>query len=207
MASVSKQLAGLGIAAYNINYRLAPEHHYPAQLEDVHAALNYLELNKDRWSLNTRCTITVGYSAGAHLALLAAEIPGANTPEISGVIVGGSPVDLKLYPDSPFILKLMGGTLAEKPKLWQAASPINYVTQNHPPVFLFHGQFDQIVGLNNAEIMLSKLNSAGVPAELDLRLLKGHILVGFFQRSSIKKGVDFLNEKIDGGLISYAQIK
>ena len=35
MAGVGRQLARNGIAAFNVNYRLAPEHLYPAQLGDV----------------------------------------------------------------------------------------------------------------------------------------------------------------------------
>jgi len=195
MTGVAEFLAARGIAAFNINYRLAPDHHYPAQLEDTHAALRFLKLRSDEWNLDTEHFILVGYSAGAHLALLAAELPDPEAPPIRGVIAGGSPVDLMLYPDSPFITKLMGVSAEENPETWKAASPINHVASTHPPVFLYHAQWDNIVGLENAYRMQAKLESAGVQVALDKRYFIGHLILGIWQGPSIQKGIEFLEKE------------
>lgn len=195
MAAVANQLAENGFAAFNINYRLAPDSTYPAQLEDVQSALYYLTRNASSWQLDITRFITVGYSAGAHLALLAAEIKDPIAPSIKAVIAGGSPVDFLLYPESPFITKLIGGTPETFADTWKMASPINHVTEAHPPVFLYHGRWDQLVELKNAKMMQSALKKQGVPVELDVRPFGGHLLTGYFQSSSIKKGIHFVKEQ------------
>lgn len=194
MANVAERLATRGIAAYNINYRLAPEYNHPTQLEDVHAALRYLKSRANELNLDTERFIMVGYSAGAHLALLATELPDPQAPAIRGVIAGGSPVDLRLYPKSPFINKLMGVSAEKDPAAWRAASPINHVDSTHPPVFLYHAQWDKVVGLENAYNMQAELERAGVSVALDKRYFIGHLILGIWQRPSIDRGIEFLKE-------------
>lgn len=195
MDGVARQLAEAGIAAFNINYRLAPEHHHPAQLEDVHAALRYLQDNAKRWNLDINRCLTVGYSAGGHLALLAAEVKDPKGPPISAVIAGGAPVDFSLYPRSPFITRLIGGSPKKFPETWHEASPIHHVTTEHPPVFLYHARLDLIVQHKNARMMQTALETAGVPVELDTAWVYGHLLQGKLQDPAIQNGIEFVKKQ------------
>jgi len=195
MAAVSRQLAAAGIAAFNINYRLAPKHHYPAQLEDVHAALRYLQDHAERYQLDTSRCLTVGYSAGGHLALLAAEIRDQKGPGISAIIAGGAPVDFSLYPKSPFITPFIGGSPREFPDAWHEASPINQVTPEHPPVFLYHARLDLLVQYKNARMMKAALEEAGVPVQLDTAWFYGHLLQGAHQGPAIRNAIDFVEKQ------------
>ncbi|PXA04119.1 alpha/beta hydrolase [Coraliomargarita sinensis] len=195
MTAVSKQLAESGIAAFNINYRLAPKHHYPAQLNDVHAALRYLQDNAEHYRLDTSRCITLGYSAGAHLALLAAEIPDPEGPKISVVVAGGAPVDFSLYPKSPLITPFIGGSPQEFPEAWKEASPINHVTPEHPPVFLYHARLDILVQHKNARMMKAALENADVPVQLDTAWFYGHLLQGAHQGPAIRKAIDFVKKQ------------
>ena len=65
-------LAQKGFAVANFNYRLAPEHHFPAQLEDTLAALAWLQAKSDEYALDMARVALVGDSAGAHLACVLA---------------------------------------------------------------------------------------------------------------------------------------
>jgi acetyl esterase/lipase len=195
MARVCRQLARNGMAAFNANYRLAPEHLYPAQLEDVQAALRFLAANADRWHLDTDRFITVGYSAGGHLALLAAGKQGPAGPRIRAVVAGGAPVDFSLYPKSPYITKFIGGSPKEYPDAWQDASPIRYVDSQHPSVFLYHARWDRLVGYNNSQIMYDALRQRGVDAAIHTRI-GGHLLVGAHQSPSIRRALPFLREHL-----------
>lgn len=197
MAAVARQLAESGIAAYNINYRLAPEHNHPAQLNDVHSALRYMEANAERWRLDPKRFITVGYSSGGHLALLAAELPDPHGPKVAAVIAGGAPIDFLLYPESPPITQFIGGTPAEMPHTWREASPIHHVTPEHPPVFLYHGRWDQIVGYTNAKKMKTALEKVDVPVQLYTHYLYGHLLLGIRQRPAVKEGILFVKKHLD----------
>jgi acetyl esterase/lipase len=192
MTGVSRQLAAAGIAAFNINYRLAPKHHYPAQLDDVHAALRFLQNRAKTHNLDPNRCLTVGYSAGGHLALLAAGIPDPRGPKISAVLAGGAPVDFSLYPKSPFITPFIGGSPKEFPEAWHEASPINQVRPEHPPVFLYHARLDILVQHKNARMMKAALEQAGVPVQLDTAWFYGHLLQGAHQRPAIRNGIDFV---------------
>jgi acetyl esterase/lipase len=191
MEDISKRLASQGIAAYNINYRLAPEHRFPAQVDNVRAALQWLVTEADSYALDPERIYTVGYSAGAHLALLAATDPQA--PTVHAVIAGGTPTDLTRYPESPYVKKLMGISIDEDPDAYRSASPLYQVTPDHPPVFLYHGRLDAIVHYRNAILLKEALEDAGVPVTLHTRPLLGHIITYAWDRPSIDRGIRFLN--------------
>ncbi|MDF3130700.1 alpha/beta hydrolase [Kiritimatiellaeota bacterium B1221] len=196
MEKISKRLAANQIAAFNINYRLAPEHRHPAQLHDVHAAMRYLVAQSEVYGLDVDQMITVGYSAGAHLALLSAEVRDGDLPRIKAVIAGGAPTDLRRYPDSPYIKDLMGGPPSEFPERYREASPIVHVTPAHPPVFLYHGRLDLLVERKNALEMQAALQEAGVEVELDTRMLFGHLLTFLFDGPSMRRGIGFVKDQL-----------
>ncbi len=56
-----------GFAVVNFTYRLAPEHKFPAQLEDVDLVFRWLLWHAERYNLDTRHVFALGDSAGAHL--------------------------------------------------------------------------------------------------------------------------------------------
>lgn len=61
-------LALEGFVVININYRLISEARFPAQLQDVFAALNWLEKRGDDYFADLNNVFVVGDSAGGHLA-------------------------------------------------------------------------------------------------------------------------------------------
>lgn len=56
-----------GFAVFNINYRLAPRHPYPAALQDAVAALSWVAAEAARWGADPGRLILAGESAGANL--------------------------------------------------------------------------------------------------------------------------------------------
>jgi acetyl esterase len=64
--------AASGWAVLAVQYRLAPEHPFPAPLEDVARALNWLRAAGPRHGLNPERIAVAGDSAGAHLAAVTA---------------------------------------------------------------------------------------------------------------------------------------
>lgn len=71
---IAGELCPFGYVVLSINYRLAgrPGGSWPAQIEDVQKALRYLRANADRFGIDPARTATLGMSAGAHLATMAA---------------------------------------------------------------------------------------------------------------------------------------
>ncbi|MCJ2178401.1 alpha/beta hydrolase [Novosphingobium album (ex Hu et al. 2023)] len=64
--------ARAGIAVLGIDYRLAPEHRFPAGLDDVVMVLDWLRADGPSHGLDPACYALGGDSAGANLALAAA---------------------------------------------------------------------------------------------------------------------------------------
>jgi acetyl esterase len=60
-----------GWAILSIDYRLAPEHRYPAALEDVLYALKWVVASADQWGFDSECVAVGGDSSGANLAAAA----------------------------------------------------------------------------------------------------------------------------------------
>jgi acetyl esterase len=56
-----------GYLVFNVSYRLAPRHPYPAALEDVGAALEWVIANAHRWGGDPDRVVFAGESAGANL--------------------------------------------------------------------------------------------------------------------------------------------
>lgn len=61
-------LAGRGFAVVNFTYRLAPEHKFPAQMEDINLVMEWVLRNGEQYGFDTEHIFLVGDSAGAHLA-------------------------------------------------------------------------------------------------------------------------------------------
>ena len=64
-------MASRGYVVAAVNYRLSGEAKFPAQIQDVKAAIRYLRIHASEYGINPGMAITWGSSAGAHLAALA----------------------------------------------------------------------------------------------------------------------------------------
>src|SRR5262249_12430676 len=51
-------------------------------------------------------------------------------------------------------------------EIGKAISPINHVSADDAPTLIIHGDVDKLVTYQQAEIMIEKLKSVGVPSEL-----------------------------------------
>ena len=68
-------LAGLGFTAVAPEYRLLGESPWPAQLEDVKAAIRWTRAHAETLDIHPERIAVQGFSAGAHLALMAGGTP------------------------------------------------------------------------------------------------------------------------------------
>ncbi|MDA3872733.1 MAG: alpha/beta hydrolase [Kiritimatiellae bacterium] len=194
MEKFGRRLSREGIAVYNIDYRLAPGHPHPAQLEDVRAALSHLILLAETHLLDLERVGILGYSAGAHLALLAASRPVDSHPPIRAVVAGGAPVNLSTYPDSPYIIDLIGGPRDEFPEIYREASPLTHIGPDHPPALLYHGRWDLLVEVEQSRMYQQALLTSGVPVTLIERPVFGHLATFAFDRCTHRATLRFLRD-------------
>lgn len=57
-----------GISLVSIDYRLTPEHTFPAQMEDIVRAVQFVRSRAKDWNIDPNHIAAMGGSAGAHLA-------------------------------------------------------------------------------------------------------------------------------------------
>ena len=195
MTSVAEKLVENGYAVFNISYRFAPEYTYPAQLHDVQQALRWIDNNADRYNFDRKRINTWGYSSGAHLAALVAgyESSEFQLPAIQSTVAGGIPADLTRYSGSPVIIPFIGADRHEKPNIYREASPISHVSQDHPPVFLYHGKLDILVEAEQSINYHKALEAEGIESELYLHRLWGHFAMFLFGGDAEDKAIEFLD--------------
>ena len=58
----------MGVAVAAVDYRLAPEHPFPAPLDDCDAALRWAVAHADRLGISAQAVVLMGHSAGGGLA-------------------------------------------------------------------------------------------------------------------------------------------
>jgi acetyl esterase/lipase len=168
-AMFATYLAAHGYVVFAIDYRHAPEWRWPAQIEDVRAALAWIRGHAGDYDADASRLALLGRSAGAHLAMMAAFESGA--PPVRGVVSYYGPVDLTdgyRNPPSPDPLDvrtieeaLLGGTPDEMPDRYREASPISYVTRRLPPSLLIYGSRDHVVLARFGARLDERLRAAG----------------------------------------------
>lgn len=150
---------------------------WPLNLEDVQNAVRWTRINAAMFKLNPSQIVAMGESAGANLAnLLGTYSPwDASGPGVSAavqaVISFSSPTDLTtLYQDSSqarkAVAQFLGGPPPVLPASYAAASPVDLVGPNDPPVFLVHGASDPLVPVTQSAELAAALTNAGVPHQL-----------------------------------------
>jgi acetyl esterase/lipase len=167
---MDRYLAGRGFAVADIIYRLAPKWTFPAPIEDVRAALVFLQ-NRAGWlGIDPNQIVLLGRSAGGQIALTAAYT--AMNPAIRGVISFYGPTDMHWdwdHPGNPAVIDTptnlsdyLGGRPSEVPSAYDAASPIRLVTSSAPPTLLLHGGRDELVSAGESARLSKRLTETGV---------------------------------------------
>ena len=70
LSNYARALAEKGFSCFAIDYRLAPTHKFPAQIDDCRAAIKWIRNNANKYKVDTSKLGVIGYSAGGHLATL-----------------------------------------------------------------------------------------------------------------------------------------
>lgn len=228
---LATQLVNRGYSVMAIDYRLAPQHKFPAQLEDCVSALAWLHKNANTYQVDASRVGAWGYSAGGQLvALLGATQPsdrakfkpapslaaegeaGASGKKmlrkkgdasahvrLQAVIAGGAPTDFRnwLPAESKVLAYWLGKTRAERPDLYEQASPRHFSSKDDPPMLFYHGENDAIVPIRFGRAMSNDLAKLGVHTAFHLVPNKGHLLARFDEAALIASFA-FLDEHLKG---------
>ncbi len=169
-------LLARGYAVFSINYRLAPLHRFPAQIEDCKCAVRSIRANAKKYNIDPARLGVWGSSAGGHLATLLGVTEGVSEfegdggyPEQSSAVQAVAtffgPADLTTS-DWSLIDKLGFLSGFGTSKYWLRASPVNYVNRQAPPFWVVVGDKDKIVSPKQGHRLFAELKSHQVQSSL-----------------------------------------
>lgn len=185
-----ERIVAAGFAVAAIDYRLAGEARFPAQLDDVAAALLWVRENGPEHGLDPERIVLWGESAGATLAALAGLTGGVG---IRGVVDWYGPTDLPAMAealgqlDDPETREAgwLGGTVRSRADAARAASPRHQNLSGAPPFSIAHGDADQAVPPAQSVDFAEALSAAGVEVAFELVAGAGHLWAGEVDREAI----------------------
>jgi acetyl esterase/lipase len=173
---------GDGFAIASLNHRYSQQAIFPAQIQDVKAAVRWLRTNASRYQLDPTRFVAWGASSGGHLASLLGTTAGVRefgdrddrTSRVQAVVNFFGPSDLLQMdahrlpdgvihnvPTSPES-QLVGGLLTQKIAEVRQANPITYVSADDPPFLIVHGDRDVLVPHHQSVVLAAALKAAGV---------------------------------------------
>lgn len=196
-------LAERGFVCYAIDYRLAPQHKFPAQIDDCRAALKWMRTTAAAHKLDPTRIGAIGYSAGGHLVSLLATTGEPPSPEngnvdtrLTAVVAGGAPTDFRWFPDNGRWAEYwMGGDLDTVPEKFQQASAVPFVDENDCPIFFFNGTADRLVPLVWTQSLHEALKQKGIDTEL-YRIEGASHMAAAANPAALKKGYEFLARRL-----------
>jgi acetyl esterase/lipase len=178
-------LASAGYAVVSVNYRLAPQFRFPAQIRDVKCAIRYLRAKAPRYGLDGSEIFAFGTSVGGQLVALAALTGpdsafdvGPYATEPSNLIAVADmfgPANLVEHASgfTPSGIQQVFGT--NDHRSLALASPTHFVAPNSPPILLIQGVDDTKVLKSQSIELYRDLKAAGDHTQLVLVQNMGHM--------------------------------
>ncbi|MEA2170766.1 MAG: hypothetical protein QOF76_4066 [Solirubrobacteraceae bacterium] len=154
-------MAELGWLCVSISYRLSPRETWPAQLDDVKAAIAWVHANIADYGGDPGFVAVTGGSAGGHLTMLAGLDPDTG---VQAAVPFYGPPDFTNREN--YKHDLLGPALAEKiikqpledaRELYELASPFDQIHPDAPPFFIIQGTLDNFVSPTDARNFGRKL--------------------------------------------------
>ena len=188
-AGLARLLAMRGLAAFNIDYRLAttasPDTRWPAQIVDAQLAVRWLRAHAATLGIDGQQIAATGDSAGAHLALLLGTLPHSvpgdeaglfpdQAPNVSAVADQFGPTDMATLP--PWVIglyPLLFGTQNPSAQTLAAMSVLPALTPHSAPVLIVQGDTDVIVPPAQSLRLQEALRQQGVAVDY-VRYPGGH---------------------------------
>jgi acetyl esterase/lipase len=167
-----------GYVVAAINYRLMPEHPFPAEVIDAKCAVRFLRAHAGEYELLTEKIGIWGGSAGGHLSAMVALTNGdldfesgehLDFPsQVEAVVEMFGPTDLTQPMGwlQRWLLRRAFGTDSSNDARPIEASPVQYVTSDAPPFLILHGEQDTAVPLEQARVLHQELLDANVETTL-----------------------------------------
>ena len=165
-------LSKAGFVWFTINYRLAPQHRWPACAEDVETAIRWVKAHAKEYKVDVARIALIGESAGGHLVSYVGTRTKGDT-RVAAVVPFYAPHDLELQVKHRNMLgesmtALLGLTELNDDawKRLREVSPRSYVHKGMPPFLLIHGDKDPTVPFEQSTRFQKQMQDAGDQRDL-----------------------------------------
>jgi acetyl esterase/lipase len=160
---LAQYLANQGYVCFTPSYRLSTEALFPAAVEDLNAALQWVKTNASKYRIDTGKIIVLGFSAGGQLAaLIGNRQPGVKAiVDIDGTLAfihpeSGEGDDSKSISAAT---RWFGYSKTEKPELWNQAGALSYAGPKSPPTLFINSSVERMhAGRTDYINILNKYN-------------------------------------------------
>lgn len=180
-------LATQGYAVASLDFRLLPDHPWPAQIEDPVAALRWLRKESGKYGYDALRSAAMGGSSGGHVVALWGTLTLPAEDKVKVVVDLYGPTDLLTMPPNLLSEKrtradlaksngalLLGGIVMDQPDKAKAVSALHQVSKDDVPFLILHGTADPGVPVDQSERLHAALKAAGVESTLKLLPGAGH---------------------------------
>ena len=158
---VGRALASRGYVVAISDYRLVPAVLYPVFVDDVAAAIDWMNAHAAEFGGDTNRLFAMGHSAGAY-NVVQAVLHNNLEAKVKAMVTLAGPFDF-LPLDSPKSIAAFSGVTE-----LNETQPINSNLAAAPPILLLHGSADQTVRIRNSQSLFAAWQKAERPAELKI---------------------------------------
>lgn len=196
------RIVSAGFAVASVDYRLSGEAIYPAQVDDVAAALVWLRSSEvaGEYGYDPERVVLWGESAGSTIAALVA-FAAESGSGVRGVVDWYGLTDVVALMTAQGALDdattreagWLGAPVSQVLELARSASPITRVHADAPPFLIAHGLDDAAIPAEQSERFADALRAHGVGVELELVPGAGHLWLGEVDREALlDRAVEFV---------------
>ncbi|MBQ8248557.1 MAG: alpha/beta hydrolase [Clostridia bacterium] len=194
-----------GMHAVVVHYRIDPNRD-PAPLADAQRAIKIVRANADKWMIDPDKIVTMGSSAGGHLAACTITLPDVckepqddidkQSCKPNGAILCYpviSVIDSFAHTGSGH--HLLGEDRYEREGTYFSLQ--NRVTAETPKVFIWHTSDDECVNVKNSLVFGEKLRDNGIPFEMHIYPHGRHGLGLALDREDIRPWADLAADWVE----------
>ncbi|PKQ44499.1 alpha/beta hydrolase [Confluentibacter flavum] len=216
--ALGKPLLDSGFAVISINHRSSGDAMYPAQINDVKAAIRFIRANAEAYNIDASFIGITGFSSGGHLASLAGTTNGVKTftvgektvdiegdlgsytqvsSAVDAVVDWFGPIDFTRMEnctttkdDKSPEAALIKGNPADHLDMLALINPMTFIDNKAPHFLVIHGEADNVVPHCQSVFFSEALKEKGLLNEF-ISVPNGQHGPVTFNENTFKKMSDF----------------
>jgi len=191
--AITTSEAERGYAVAALSFRSAETAPFPAQLDDVRAALAWLRAHASEYEIDATRIGVWGIGAGGHLAALLAT---SDEAKVQAAVDWFGEIDFTPLDNDPQYVRYLGCAPVDCPVVANAANAATYASAGDAPLLMMYGARDAVVPAWTAQSLYVALLGVGVDARFRIVDGAGHGGAGWNDPAVLGEVDRFFDEKL-----------